>query len=676
MEGLLRDLNHSIRMLGQNMGFTVAAVAALALGIGANTAIFSIVSAVLLRPLPYTDADRIVVFKTPSRQGSGVAAASPTRFNVWREQTSVFEDVAAYRYGRINMTGVDHPEQVESVFVSANYFRLFGQVVARGRVFTAAEDRPEGGDVVVFSNAFWKRAFGGDPRVIGRSISLSGKTYEVIGIMARGVETESPAAFNAREATEPIDVWMPLQIDPNSTDQNLYLNVAGRLKPGVAVRTAAAQLQLATEEFRRQFPAEDIPIQSTFTFQSMRDALVGGERLSLAVLSGAVSLVLLIACANVANLLLIRASRRQREIAIRAALGARRGRIIRQLLTESLLLSAIGGMAGLGLGLVCIRALLALNTVSYARIGDHGSTVIADWRVLCFTLVISFTTGIMFGLIPALQASRSDLGEGLKENLVRSDTFFRPNKARSAVVVVEVALALVLLIGAGLLIRTFIALRSVNPGFETQNVLTMQISLTAPRFQKTAGVAELARESVQRISALPGVSAAAVTCCLPLEGRTIGGVIIVGRPLSGRSHGVVNISTISPSYFKAFKIPILRGRILTEQDVAGAAPVVIISEAMALRFWPNDDRLGSSLKASLVFPDVPAESWQIVGIAGDVHADALSSNPPPIVYFPIAQAPEDLNAYLVRSPMAWIVRTRGNPYSLTSAVQKRAASGE
>jgi len=669
MEGVLRDLNHSIRMLRQNVGFTVAIVAALAIGIGANTAIFSMVSAVLLRPLPYPDSDRIVIFKTPSRQGSGVAAGSPTEFNVWREQTTVFEDVAAYRYGRLNMTGVDHPEQIQSVFVSANYFRLFGQFVARGRVFTAAEDRPQGNDVVVFSDAFWKRAFGGDPRLIGRTISLSGRPYAVIGIMAPGVQTESPAAFNARDASEPIDVWVPLQNDPNSRDQNLYLNVAGRLKPRVALRTAAAKLQLATEEFRRKFPAQDIPAQSVFTVEPMRDALVGGARLSLGVLSGAVSLVLLIACANVANLLLIRASGRQREIAIRAAVGARRGRIIRQLLTESVLLSAIGGAVGLVIGLVGIRALLALNTVGYSRIGDRGSAVTADWRVLSFTVVVSFATGILFGLFPALQASRRDLSEALKENFGHSAAVFRRNKVRSALVVAEVTLAMILLIGAGLLIRTFVALRSVNPGFETQHVLTMQISLSATRFQKTAGVADLARDSVQRISVLPSVAAVAVTCCLPLENRTIADMIIVGRPLVGRSHGVVNVSTISPAYFEAFKIPILRGRPPTERDAAGAAPVVIISEAMARRFWPNGDPLGSSLKASLIFPEVPAQRWRIVGVAGDVHADALSSNAPPIVYFPIAQAPEDLTAYLVRDPMVWIVRTRGNPYSLRSAVQ-------
>lgn len=669
MEGVLGDLRNSIRMLRRNLVFTITAVAALALGIGANAAIFSIVSAVLLKPLPYPDPGRIVVFTSVSAQGSKITAASPTKFNVWRGQTSVFQDTSAYRFGRINMTGVDHPEQIQSAFVSANYFQLFGQRAARGRTFTSAEDQPDGGDVVVLGDALWKRAFGGDPQMIGRTISLSGRAYEVIGVMAPIVQTEGPASFDTPGGAEQIDIWTPLQIDPNSNDQNGYLNVAARLKPGVALGTAVAQLQLAAQEFRRRFPTEDVPSQQGFAVQSMRDALVGGERSSLSVLSGAVCLVLLIACANVANLLLIRATGRKREIAIRAALGATRGRLVRHLLTESVLLSGIGGALGLILGMLGIRALLALNTVRYARIGDHGSAVSADWRVLSFTVIVSLGTGILFGLIPALQASRYDLSEALKESFSNAAAGVRQNKFRSVLVVSEMTLALILLIGAGLLIRSFIALRSVNPGFDAYHVLTMRISLTAPRFQKSAGVAELARDSLARINDLPGVATAAVTCCLPLEDRTIAGVIVAGRLLNGRSHGLVNISTISPSYFEVYKIPILRGRAFTEHDVSGAVPAVIISEAMARRFWVGDDPLGTSVKASLIFPDVPTKPWQIIGVAGDVHADALSGNAPPIVYFPIAQAPEDLNAYLVRSPIAWVVRTRGEPYSLSSAIQ-------
>jgi len=660
MEGVLGDIGHSIRILRQRPGFNITAVAALALGIGANTAIFSIVNAALLRPLPYPDPGRIVIFTN--------AQPSPAKFNVWREQTNVFEDISAYRFGSVNMTGVDRPEQVQTAFVSAGYFRLFGQLVARGRAFTAVEDRPEGGDVVVFSDAFWKRAFGGDPRMIGRTISFDGRPYEVIGIMAPGAQNEAPTPFSFNVAVrEPIDIWMPLQIDPNSGDQNVYLNVAARLKPGVALHSAMAQFQLAMQEFRRRFPGADTPSQSVFTLEPLRDALVGDNaRASLAVLSGAVGLVLLIACANVANLLLIRATDRKREIAIRAAVGARRGRIVRQLLTESVLLSAMGGALGLVLGMLGIRALLALNTAGYSRIGDHGPAVAADWRVLLFTLTVSLTTGILFGIVPALQASRGDLGQALKEGFGGSAAGLRQNRVRSGLVVAQMTLALVLSIGSGLLIRSFIALRSVNPGFDTHHVLTLRISLTAPRFQKTAGVAALARDSVERISALPGVAAAAVTCCLPFSDGAMGDVIIVGRPLNGRSHGNVNVTTISPGYFEVYRIPVLRGRAFTERDGGGAAPAVIVSGATARRFWPGDDPFGAAIKSSLVFPEVPTRQWRIIGVCGDVHADGLSRGAPPIVYFPIAQAPDVLNAYLVRWPTAWVVRTRGEPYSPSS----------
>ncbi len=303
MEGVLRDLSHSIRMLRRNLVFTVTATAALALGIGANTAIFSVISAVFLMPLPYPDPGHIVIFTTASQEGSTIAAASPTKFNVWRQQTNVFQEVSAYRFGLVNLTGVDRPEQIQSALVSASYFRLFGQRVARGRAFTEDEDRPNGGDVVILSDAFWERTFGADPGIIGRTISLSGRPYEVIGIMPSGVQIEAPASFEVVGATEPIDIWMPLQIDANSTDQNGYLNVAARLKPGVALPTAVAQLQLAMQEFRRKFPAEDVASASVFAVQPMREALVGRERPSLSVLSIAVGLVLLIACANAGQLI-------------------------------------------------------------------------------------------------------------------------------------------------------------------------------------------------------------------------------------------------------------------------------------------------------------------------------------------------------------------------------------
>jgi putative ABC transport system permease protein len=505
MESFIKDLKHSLRMFLQSPGFTMAAVGALALGIGANTAIFSVVNTVLLKPLTYPDPDRIVQFLLTSPQGSG-PGASVTKFNVWRQQTAIFQDVSAYDFGGpgLNLTGGAYPEQIQGIHVTKDYFRLFGAPVAIGRTFTADEDLPHGGHVVVLSNGLWKRRFAGDPNMVGKSISLGSEPYTVVGILGPDFRTEPVA-----------DIWMPFQFNPNSTDQAHYFIAAARLKPGVTLTMAKAGLQLAADQFRRKYPAAIGP-KDGFSVRPLQDAIVSDVRFSLLILVGAVSFVLLIACANVANLLLIRATGRKREMAIRAALGAGRRRIIRQLLTESVMLSMAGGALGLVLGSVGVRALLTLNT-NIPRIGEHGSAVTMDWRVLAFTVLISLLTGVLFGLIPAIGASRADLSSTLKESSGRSGTGFRQNKARSLLVISETALALILLIGAALLIRSFVALRAVNPGFDAHNVLTMEMSLTGARFEKTVGVAQLVRDAVQCIDALPGVVAAGSTCCLPLE---------------------------------------------------------------------------------------------------------------------------------------------------------------
>jgi putative ABC transport system permease protein len=677
IEAFLQDLRQGIRGLSKAPTFSVTVVAALALGIGASAAIFSVVNAVLLRPLPYPASDRIILFGIASPTGPTVWSASPIEFNVWRAQSTTFEDIAAYRFGRISLTGVDHPEQIRSALVTSAYFRLFGAKVAFGRTFTADEDRPEGGNVVVLSAEFSRRAFGSDSQMMGKEIFLGGKPHTVVGITTRSLEL--PAAFNPAEAREPIDVWIPFQIDHRSTDTNQYFTVAARLKPGISLGAVRAQLRLVTPQFRRRFPTAGIAPEADFTALGLREALVGGDSSLLPVFSGAVACLLLIACANVANLCLVRGTARKHEIAIRAAVGAGRGRIARQLLAESVLLSVAGGALGLALGTIGIRVLLALNTVGIPRIGDHGSAVTADWRVLTFTALVSLVTCILFGLFPALQASRADLSEGLQESRGRCGTARRQTKARSLLVSSELALALVLVVGAGLLIRSFIALRSVNPGLESRNVLTLRVSLAAtPRFQKSSAVAELVRESVQRIGAIPGVIAASSTCCLPFEDNLIGGVIIRGRPLRGRDHGSVDVATVSPRYFDVLRIPMVRGRAFTDRDARGATPVVIINQTMARRYWPGEDTSAAPLQANLEFPDVPTYVWQIIGIAGDVHTYGLSQSPPATVYFPVAQAPEDFNAYIVRSPVAWIVRTLGDPGPLRRVVQQeliRATGG-
>lgn len=422
MDKLFHDFKQSVRTLVKSPSFTIAAIAALALGIGVNTAIFSVVNAVLLMPLTYPEPERIVQFLSTYPNGNS-PGASITKFHNWQQQTSVFQDVAAYDSGGpgFNLTG-SVPEQVHGIHVTHDYFALFGAPIQLGRTFTPQEDLPNGGHVVVLSNGFWKRKFGGDPKIVGTSISLSGDPYTVVGVLGAKFETD-PAS----------DMWLPFQFDPNSQNQGHFFLAAGRLKPGVTIDQAKAQLKLATQQFLRRYP--DYNPSIGFAVQPLRDFIVSNVRSSLFVLLGAVGLVLLIACANVANLLLVRATGRKREFAIRIALGARRAHIIRQLLTESILLSLAGGVLGLILGFVGVRWLLAINPGNIPRIGETGAGVGMDWRVLVFTLVVSLLTGILFGLFPAIGAARHDINSTLKDGSNRAGTGFRQNKARSLLVI-------------------------------------------------------------------------------------------------------------------------------------------------------------------------------------------------------------------------------------------------
>jgi predicted permease len=664
VNAFLNDLKHSLRVFWQSRGFTAAAVSALALGIGANTAIFSVVNAVLLKPVPFPDPDRIVLFLNTSPQGSG-PGASPAKFQHWRQQTGVVQDTAAFRSGVVNFTGGAFPEQLQSGQVSADFFKLFGAPILRGRTFTPQEDLPHGERVAVLSQGFWTRRFASDPQILGKTISLSGDPYVVIGIIS--------ASFDFGELGPPVDVWVPFQLDPNTKDQGHYFRAAARLQPGVTLAQAKARLKLAAEVYRQKYPAAMPPNQG-FDVEPVREAVVSNVRSSLLVLVGAVSFVLLIACANVANLLLARAIGRRREIAIRAAIGAGRGRIIRQLLTESVLLSFGGAAVGLVLGVTGIRALLSVNTANLPRVGRDGALVALDWRVLVFTILVALITGLLFGLIPALQASRPDLSATLKESSGRSGTGFRQNKARTLLVVSEVALAVILLVGSALLIRTSLALRAVNPGFDASNVLTMRMSLTGPRFQKSAAIEQMSRDGIERLRALPGVVSAGATCCVPLEGGYGLPFVIMGRPLEGAFHGGGGWMTISFSYFDVFRIPVLRGRAFTERDDGNGEPVVIISQAMAKKYWPKSDPLSDKLWIGKgVMSELAAERpRQIIGVVGDVRGFGLDQDPVPIMYIPNAQVPDALNALNVRiTPLAWIVRTHRDPYALNAAIQEQ-----
>jgi putative ABC transport system permease protein len=660
MDAFLKDLKHSARMFLQTPSFSVAAIAALALGIATNTATFSVVNTVLLKPLAYPDPDRIVMFQNVLQQGGIGGTASPTEFSVWRQQTGAFQDLSAYVFAVANLTGEVLPEQVQTARVSADFFRLCGATALHGRTFTVEDDLPGTPRRVVLAYAFWQRRFAGDPAVIGRRMTLSGERYEIVGVLGSNLKdgqiSETMLGNGEITIDEPSDVYIPFQLDPNSAEHGHYFNVAGRLKPGITLAAANARLQASYSEYVRKWP-DDIRGRVGFRVQPLQDAIVGGVRNSLLLLLGAVSFVLLIACANVANLLLARATSREREMAIRAAVGAGRGRLVRQLLTESVMLSLAGGALGLVAGYAGIRALLSLSFGNIPRIGTGGSNVHLDWRVLGFTLTLSILTGVVFGLAPALQSSRADLSGALKESSSRSATGLQHRKARALLVISEMALAVVLLIGAALLIRTSIAIRRVNPGFDAHQVLTMRMSLAGPQFEDPARVTQVIHEGLRRLRTLPGVEVAATTWSLPLENVFGAGFQIAGRPEGPGARGVAVSTLVSAGYFETFKIPVLRGRTFTEHDESGP-PVVIINQTLAQQFWPNRDPLNDQL----IIGESPR---RIVGIVGEVHV-RLNRDPLPTTYEPSVRA----SGLLQMVPLAWVIRTRGAPMALSFAIQR------
>lgn len=667
MRDILSDVKHALHMFAKSPGFTIAAVGALALGIGANTAIFTVVNAVLLKPLAYPDADRIVALVQTYPDGRQTST-SITKFHEYQRQSSVLQDVAAYDFGGpgFNITG-GRPEQVHGIHVTEAYFRLFGAPVILGRTFTQQEDSPNGGNVVVLSYGLWQRKFGGNPDVIGSALSLGNEPYTIIGVTGKDFRTDPEA-----------DLFVPFQFEPYSTNQGHYFLAAAKLKPGITVEQANAQMKLAAAEFQRLYPGTNPKM--SFAVEPLRDSIVRGVRQLLLVLLGAVSMVLLIACANVANLLLVRATGRKREFAIRAALGAGRARIIRQLLTESVMLATVGGVLGTAMGFAGVRALLSMSPPGLPRIGENGANVGLDWRVLAFTLGVSVLTGILFGMFPALSASRADLNSSLKESSNRSGTSFRQNKARSLLVISEVGLALVLLVGSALLIRTFMKLRGVDMGFNPHDVITMEMSLTGDRYQKTAGVAQLGRDGVQRLKAIPGVEDAVFTCCLPHSGQFGLPFTIVGRPVDNQKNtpGAGWMSS-TPGYYNTFKIPILRGRDFNDQDTGSSTPVVLINQALAKRFFPNENPVGKQIVIGHgVGPQFEEPARVIVGVVGDTHQGGPARDPGPDMIVPQSQVTDGMTALNARIlPMRWAVRTHGDPRQIVNAIteQLRQASG-
>jgi putative ABC transport system permease protein len=670
MGTLLKDFKHAARILAANPGFSLVAVAALALGIGATTAVFSVVNNILLKPLPYTEPDRLVrlVMKFPN--GNGQTVSGP-KFTAWKENVQAFQYACAYDQSGpgLNLSGEGLPEIVKGIHVSADFFPVFGVNAELGRVFSADEDKPGGPRLAVISHGLWTRRFGADLGLVGRGVLLSGELYTVTGIL--------PASFRSYP---PADFYLPLQLDRNTTNQGHYLSAAARLAPGATLENAQAQMKIAAERFRDSHPGVMNKDESASAVP-FQEAMVGNVKQPLMILLGAVAFVLLIACANVANLLLARAADRTREIAVRVALGAGRWRIVRQLLTESLLLALIGGAAGLLLGTWGARALLALTPGNLPRAAEFTDASLLDWRMAVFTLAVAMSTGILFGLFPALQVSRTDVNTAIKESGSRSGTG-RRNYARNGLVVVEIAMALVLLIGAALLIRTFASLRQVDAGFNPKRVLSFQTSLAGSKYGSTERVSLLTEDAVHRIEQTPGVVAVANVPFLPLEGGFGLGFDIVGRPLApgSPSTGGAGWMYVSPHYFQALEIPLRRGRLFSERDNANAPQVMIINEAFAKKFWPKGDPLGERIVIGkgmgADFTDPPRE---VVGIIGNVKENGLGQPAPEVMYVPLAQLRDSfmqLNNKMI--PMTWIVKTTVNPRSVAGAVQKQiqAADGQ
>jgi len=678
-----QDATYAIRTIRRQPGFALVSILTLTLGIGATTAIFSVVNAVVLRPLKTPDAERLVRFITTTGVSTSIAGAQS--FDVWRQQSRVFDDVAAHRLEYVNLTEGAEPEQIPVARVSAAFFDLFRAPVLNGRTFNAPEDRPGGPSVAVLSHALWTRRFQSDPAVLGRRVSLGNVPCVIVGILDAGFDTEQ---FD----TQP-DVWVPFQLDLRRIDGGNLFTVTGRLTSGTTLAAANAQLAVAVAAARHDAPGR-LSARTVWTVEPLRDAMIGSIRPSLNLLVVAVGLLLLIACANVSNLLMVRADVRAREIAIRAALGAARSRILRQLLTESLMLSLVGGVLGLMTGTIGVRILLAIypgnnpfmlgdTTAAIPRIGANAAVGI-DWRVFAFTLGVSAVTGVILGLLPALHASRVDLVGPMKRGGGFSG---RRTKARATLVVTEVALAVMLVVGAALLIRTSLALRAVDAGFDAHHVVTMRTSIGATRFETRAGIAQLTRDGLNEISTVPGILSATATCCMPLETVWQLPFVVSGRPPETLTRagnlaytGFAGWTFVAANYFEVLKIPIVRGRGFTDRDAADAPGVVIINEEMARRFFPTGDPLTTQLIVGKgMRPEYDQEPLrQIIGIVGNVRDTGLTRPARPAMYVPMAQEPDGVTALNVRLlPIVWMARTAARPLAAAPSVEKalRRASG-
>jgi putative ABC transport system permease protein len=654
MQALIRDLRFGLRILARDPGFTVVAILTLALVVGANTATFSVTSALLLRPFPYRQPQQLVSLQVTDDATNH--SGTLLRYELLRDRARTFEDVAAWTNDNFNLSGVGEPVQVPVARVTPNFFALLGVRLALGRSFNNDEGRPEGQPVVVLSNSIWRSRFNSNPNIVGQKVALDGSPYVVIGVLPAGAQFPFVG---------PADIWTPRYFEltlmpPQRIRMGVgYLGFLARLRPGTTMAQADAELAVLNQQYREQNPAApDAGPSVQMTASPLRDLVVGDARAKLWMLSGAVTVLLLIGCANVASLLLSRALVRRRELAVRTALGASRGVVIRQLLTESLVLAVAASVLGVGLAWIADRSL----TTWGAGLLPQDIPVGIDFRVLLFMVVITLFTGIVTGIFPALQLARLDLNSTLRDEGRGVSGGRSRARLKSLLVISQVALSLPLLIGAGLLVRSFERLLRVDPGFVAQSVLTMQVSLPTEKYATPQQQVAFFDEALRRISALPGVRSAAISAALPLSAKRITPVLPEGQsdvPLAQRPF--LDIEAISPQWFQTMRVPLQGGRAFTAADNALAPKVVIVNETFARRFWPGENPVGKHV----IVGRGPAPS-EVVGVAADVRNNGLAQNTQAQLYLPFPQLPwGDMNL---------LIRTAVPPLSLASAVRARISA--
>lgn len=665
MNRLKQDLRYAIRTLRNKPGFTLIAILTLALGIGANTAIFSVVNAVVLRPLPYAEPDRLMTL-WETMPGSDQRSVAPGNFVDWRTQNKTFQDMAATFYANFNLTSDGEPDRIDGATITSNLMSVLGASAQLGRTFQPDDDEHQDRSVALISDGLWKRRFGADQSVVGRSITIDETPHTIVGVMSRGFQFPARSdlwVLGRNRGAVPASLISQLPTNDWVHERDAhFIRVIGRLRPGVTLSQAQSDIAGITRRMEQEFPQSNGGLGSNVV--PLHAQVVGDVRGMLFILLGAVGFVLLIACTNVANLMLARATQRDREIAIRTAVGASRLRLIRQLLTESLLLSIVGGLAGLMVSIWAVAVFVKLSPGDIPRL-DEASV---DLRLLGFTLLVSLLTGVGFGLLPAFQATRTNLNSALKEGGTKASEGRHRRGARNVLVVTEIALAQVLLVGAALLAISYVRVTQIDPGFNPNRVLTAKIAPAAKKYPDPKSRSTFYATVLEHLQGLPGVESAGMVMSLPLTGSSMNrGFRVEGRPVpKADENATMDFQIVSPGYFSTLEIPIKRGRGLSAADTETSEHVIVINDTMARRYWPNEDPVGRRMGIGESSKDT---SWRtIVGVVGDNRHASLSEPPVPTAFIAYRQ---DLESW---PRMGFVIKAKTDAASLTSAVRKELAA--